>query len=263
MLTKPPSNGICSRISPEFAFRSFLHGTKSNQFHPPWRICIYSWCILQAGGDRDEHSSYLQVWQQPSRALAKAISLSGQPGGNPSPRGRDRAKRAKAQSGSRVCRTGGHAERLYVPRAARPTTPEAGCTMKTRYMLDTNMCIYIAKHRPPEVRARFERLKPGQLVMSAITYGELYYGASKSSQQAKALAQLQELVQDIPVEELDSRASEAYGEIRATLEKEGRLIGNNDLWIGAHALALNLTLATNNEREFKRIPGLLLENWTK
>jgi len=135
--------------------------------------------------------------------------------------------------------------------------------MKTRYMLDTNMCIYIAKHRPPEVRARFERLKPGQLVMSAITYGELYYGASKSSQQAKALAQLQELVQDIPVEELDSRASEAYGEIRATLEKEGRLIGNNDLWIGAHASALNLTLATNNEREFKRIPGLLLENWTK
>ena len=135
--------------------------------------------------------------------------------------------------------------------------------MNIRYMLDTNMCIYIAKHRPPEVRARFERLKPGQLIMSAITYGELCYGASKSTQQAKALAQLQELVQDVPVAELDSRASEAYGEIRATLEKEGRLIGNNDLWIGAHALALNLTLATNNEREFKRIPGLSLENWTK
>lgn len=135
--------------------------------------------------------------------------------------------------------------------------------MNIRYMLDTNMCIYIAKHRPPEVRARFERLKPGQLIMSAITYGELCYGASKSTQQAKALAQLQELVQDVPVAELDSRASEAYGEIRATLEKEGRLVGNNDLWIGAHALALNLTLATNNEREFKRIPGLSLENWTK
>jgi tRNA(fMet)-specific endonuclease VapC len=135
--------------------------------------------------------------------------------------------------------------------------------MKTRYMLDTNMCIYIAKHRPPEVRARFERLKPGQLVMSATTYGELCYGASKSTQQGKALSQLRELVQDVPVEELDSNASEAYGEIRAKLEKEGRLIGNNDLWIGAHALALNLTLATNNEREFKRIPGLSLENWTK
>jgi tRNA(fMet)-specific endonuclease VapC len=135
--------------------------------------------------------------------------------------------------------------------------------MKARYMLDTNMCIYITKHRPPEVRARFERLKPGQLVMSAITYGELSYGVSKSNHRAEAFAHLEELVQDIPVEELNSRAAEAYGEIRATLERQGRLIGNNDLWIGAHALALNLTLATNNEREFSRIPGLSLENWTK
>jgi len=135
--------------------------------------------------------------------------------------------------------------------------------MKARYMLDTNICIYIAKHRPPEVRSRFERLKPGQLVMSAITYGELSYGVSKSSQRTQALTQLEELVQDVPVEELDSRAAETYGEIRASLEKQGQIIGNNDLWIAAHALALNLTLATNNEREFKRIPGLSLENWTK
>ena len=135
--------------------------------------------------------------------------------------------------------------------------------MKPRYMLDTNICIYIAKHHPPEVRARFERLKPGQLVMSAITFGELYYGASKSNQRAKALAQLEELIQDIPVEDLNPRAAQAYGEIRATLEMEGRLIGNNDLWIGAHAVALDLTLATNNEREFKRIAGLSVENWTK
>lgn len=134
--------------------------------------------------------------------------------------------------------------------------------MKPRYMLDTNICIYIAKRRPPEVKARFERLKPGQLVMSAITYGELSFGVSKSSQRAKALAQLEELMQDIPVETLDSRAAQAYGEIRATLEKQGRLIGNNDLWIGAHALALSLTLVTNNEREFQRIPGLAVENWT-
>jgi tRNA(fMet)-specific endonuclease VapC len=134
--------------------------------------------------------------------------------------------------------------------------------VKPRYMLDTNICIYIAKQRPPEVKARFERLKPGQVVMSAITYGELSYGVSKSSQQAKALIQLEELLEDIPVEELDSRAAQAYGEIRAMLEKRGRTIGNNDLWIGAHALALNLTLATHNEREFKRIPGLGVENWT-
>jgi len=135
--------------------------------------------------------------------------------------------------------------------------------MKPRYMLDTNICIYIAKHQPPEVRARFAHLKPGQIVISAITYGELYYGANKSNQQAKSLAQLQELIQDVPIAELDSPAAQAYGEIRATLEKQGRVIGNNDLWIGAHALSLDLTLATNNDREFKRIPGLSVENWTK
>lgn len=135
--------------------------------------------------------------------------------------------------------------------------------MKPRYMLDTNICIYIAKHQPPQVKARFERLKPGQLVMSAITYGELNYGARKSSQRAKALTQLQELAQDIPVENLDATVARAYGKIRAALEEQGQLIGNNDLWTGAHALALNVTLATNNEREFKRIPGLSIENWTK
>ena len=135
--------------------------------------------------------------------------------------------------------------------------------MKPRYMLDTNICIYIAKHRPPEVKARFERLKPGQLVMSAITYAELYYGASKSSQRPRALTQLKELVQDIPVEDLGSTVAQAYGEIRAALEKKGQLIGNNDLWIGAHALALDVTLATNNEREFRPIAGLSVENWTK
>lgn len=135
--------------------------------------------------------------------------------------------------------------------------------MKPRYMLDTNICIYIAKHQPPKVKARFDRLKPGQLVMSAITYGELYYGASKSNQRARALTLIEELVQDIPVEDLNSMAAKAYGEIRASLEMQGRLIGNNDLWIGAHAMALDVTLATNNEREFKRIPGLSVENWTK
>ncbi len=99
--------------------------------------------------------------------------------------------------------------------------------------------------------------------MSAITYGELYYGAFKSTQRAKALTHLEELVQDIPVENLDLAVARAYGEIRAMLEERGRLIGNNDLWIGAHAMVLDVTLATNNEREFKRIAGLSVENWAK
>ena len=130
-------------------------------------------------------------------------------------------------------------------------------------MLDTNICIYIAKHQPAEVRRHFERLKPGQVVMSVVTYGELHYGACKSNQRTKALAQLDELIQDIPIEELGSSTAQAYGEVRLMLERQGRPIGNNDLWIGAHALALGLTLATNNEREFTRIVGLSVENWTK
>lgn len=129
-------------------------------------------------------------------------------------------------------------------------------------MLDTNICIYIGKHHPPEAKNRFEKLKPGQVVISAITYGELHYGASKSTQRTKALMQLEALVEDIPVEGLDARVAEAYGEIRAALEKQGRTIRNNDLWIGAHALAAGLILVTNNEREFNRIPGLAVENWT-
>jgi tRNA(fMet)-specific endonuclease VapC len=135
--------------------------------------------------------------------------------------------------------------------------------MTPRYMLDTNICIYIAKYQPPRVKARFEQLKPGQLLMSAVTYGELYYGACKSNQRMRAIAQLGELLRDIPVEDLTLKAAQAYGEIRAALEQKGRVIGNNDLWIGAHAMALDVTLATNNEREFKRIAGLSVENWTK
>jgi len=131
------------------------------------------------------------------------------------------------------------------------------------YMLDTNICIYIAKHEPPAVKARFERLRPGQLVMSAITYGELQYGASKSIDRERSLARLAELVQDVPVQALDAAAAQAYGEIRAGLERLGKVIGNNDLWIGAHAMAMDATLATNNEREFRRITGLSVENWTK
>jgi len=130
-------------------------------------------------------------------------------------------------------------------------------------MLDTNICIYIAKNRPPEVRARFEQMRAGEIVMSAITLGELQFGASKSNQQAKAQAEIDKFLQDVSVEDVGTGAAEAYGEIRATLQKQGCLIGSNDLWIAAHAVALGVTLATNNEREFRRVPGLTLENWTK
>jgi len=132
-----------------------------------------------------------------------------------------------------------------------------------KYMLDTDICIYIAKNRPPQVRTRFEQMKPGQIVMSPITLGELQFGASKSNQQARALSEIEKLLQDVPVEDLGMDAAEVYGEIRAALQKQGILISNNDLWIASHAVALGVTLATKNEREFRRVPGLTVENWTK
>jgi tRNA(fMet)-specific endonuclease VapC len=132
-----------------------------------------------------------------------------------------------------------------------------------KYMVDTDICIYIAKNRPPEVRARFEQMKPGQIVMSPITLGELQFGASKSNQRAIALAEIEKLLQDVPVEDLGTGAAKVYGEIRAAMQRQGISIGNNDLWIASHAVALGVTLATNNEREFRRVPGLIVENWTK
>ena len=99
--------------------------------------------------------------------------------------------------------------------------------------------------------------------MSPITLGELQFGASKSNQRGKARAEIEKLLRDVPVEDLGEGAAEVYGEIRAALQKQGILIGNNDLWIASHAVALGVTLATNNEREFRRVPGLTVENWTK
>ncbi len=130
-----------------------------------------------------------------------------------------------------------------------------------RYLLDTNICIYIRQKRPAEVLRRFERLTVGDAAISAVTYGELRYGAEKSASRAAALRRLQDLVGLIPVLPLAATVGERYGEIRAVLEQAGQVIGNNDLWIAAHAKDAGLTLVSNNEREFRRVPGLKVENW--
>lgn len=129
------------------------------------------------------------------------------------------------------------------------------------YLLDTNICIYIKNHRPPEVLVRFSKLPPGKVAMSAITYGELCFGAEKSSKPKETRQILEHLVALIPVLPLDENVSIHYGKIRQQLQASGKLIGNNDLWIAAHALAGKLILVTNNEAEFKRVPGLKVENW--
>jgi len=133
--------------------------------------------------------------------------------------------------------------------------------MEARFLLDTNICIYIRRKKPEEVLRRFRRLKQGEAALSVITFGELVYGAEKSAQRTAALELLRELAQVLPVMGLPETAAETYGMIRAELERKGQMIGNNDLWIAAHAKAAGLTLVTNNEQEFRRVRGLKVENW--
>lgn len=131
------------------------------------------------------------------------------------------------------------------------------------YLLDTNICIYIAKQRPPSVLARLEELAPGAVAMSVITFGELHFGANRSQHRQKALDTLEKLALAVPVLSMDNDAGRHYGQIRALLQKQGTPIGNNDLWIAAHARSQGLVLITNNEREFVRVSGLEVENWVK
>ena len=133
--------------------------------------------------------------------------------------------------------------------------------MPPRYLLDTNICIYIQRQKPGEVLARFQKLKPGDAAISVITWGELLYGAEKSRQRKKALQLLEEFKTLIPVLPMPENTGKTYGAIRASLESKGRPIGNNDLWIAAHAKTEGLTVVTNNEREFQRVPGLKVQNW--
>lgn len=130
-----------------------------------------------------------------------------------------------------------------------------------QYLLDTNICIYIAKNKPPEVYAHFANLDVGQVGMSIITFGELWYGAQKSQQSERSIQKLLDLTRLIPVVNLNTDTARYFGTVRSELEKQGKPIGNNDLWIAAHALEANLILVTNNTREFERVPNLKLENW--
>ena len=135
--------------------------------------------------------------------------------------------------------------------------------MAARYLLDTNTCIYVHREQPPEVLARFRRLTSGEAVVSVITYGELLFGAEKSAMRTKVIEVLQEFISLVQVLPLSTEVAQTYGSIRANLEVKGISIGGNDLWIAAHAKTAGLTLVTNNEREFRRIPGLKVQNWVE
>ena len=131
------------------------------------------------------------------------------------------------------------------------------------YMLDTDICVYVAKQRHyPQVLARFNRLRFGDVGMSIVSYGELRFGAQKSERPNEAIRQLGTFLEAVPILAMEPATAEYYGRLRCELERQGKPIGTNDLWIAAHCLQLGLTLVTNNEREFSRIPDLTIENWT-
>lgn len=129
-----------------------------------------------------------------------------------------------------------------------------------RYLLDTHICIYAIKHRPPEVRARFNRHER-HLAISAVTLAELLYGAEKSAQPAHNLAVVESFAARLEVLPFDARAAAHFGQIRAALQQAGTPIDPYDLMIAGHARSQGLTLVTNNSGEFSRVPGLLVENW--
>lgn len=131
-----------------------------------------------------------------------------------------------------------------------------------RYLLDTNICIFIIRSRPPAVRARFEALQPGEVGISAVTEAELLYGAHKSGRTEHNLAAVLDFSAQMEIVPFDSQVTDGYARLRAHLERLGTPIGPLDLQIAATALAYGLPLVTNDTREFERVPDLRLEDWT-
>ena len=129
------------------------------------------------------------------------------------------------------------------------------------YLLDTNICIYIIKKKPIEVLNKLRSIPLYSVAVSSITVAELEYGVRKSTQPQKNQEALNEFLSALTIVDFNSQAAVEYGAIRTQLEAKGTPIGSLDMLIAAHAKAVNLTLVTNNEREFSRIEGLKIENW--
>jgi tRNA(fMet)-specific endonuclease VapC len=131
-----------------------------------------------------------------------------------------------------------------------------------KFMLDTNICIYLIKQKSANILKHFSSHDVGDVGISSITFAELQCGVSKSKHVQKNQQALSEFIQPLEIADFDEKAAESYGDIRAILEKTGTPIGSMDMLIGAHALSLGVTLITNNVREFKKIKGLKIANWT-
>lgn len=132
-----------------------------------------------------------------------------------------------------------------------------------KYMLDTNICIYIIKKKPEKVIRRLQELSMSDVCISSITLSELEYGVEKSDRRDRNKIALANFIAPIGVIDYDDLAAAQYGKIRSSLENNGIPIGALYVLIAAHALARDLILVTNNEREFKRVPGLKFEDWVE
>jgi len=130
-----------------------------------------------------------------------------------------------------------------------------------RLMLDTNICIALIKQKPAGVLKKFNDFQVGDICISSVTLAELRYGVAKSQFQEKNQAALDDFILPLEIAVFDASAASYYGALRASLERKGTLIGAMDLMIGAHALSQNLTIVTNNVREFNRIPNLVVVDW--
>lgn len=129
-----------------------------------------------------------------------------------------------------------------------------------QFLLDTNIVIHVIKRRPPEALVVFNR-HHGRMAISSITLAELIHGAEKSMDPPRNLTVVEDFISRLTVLPYGMKAAQHYGQIRAALEKIGQPIGVNDLHLAGHARSEGLTLITNNQREFERVPGLLLGNW--
>lgn len=130
-----------------------------------------------------------------------------------------------------------------------------------KYLLDTDICSYMMKRSHPALLARLRTISPEDTGISVITRAELEYGVEMSPRRLSDRRAVDDFLQFIEILAFPVHAAIHYGQIRAVLQRKGNMIGANDLFIAAHARCLDLVLVTNNAREFKRIPGLKIENW--
>ena len=134
--------------------------------------------------------------------------------------------------------------------------------MGLTHLLDTNICVAVIRSRSPRVLARLQTMTPGSVGVSIITVSELEFGAAKSQNPQRNRMALAQFLLPLEIADYDSTAATHYGDVRARLEKIGTPIGPLDTLIAAHARSLNTTLVTNNVSEFRRVPGLKVEDWT-